>query len=284
MNKKLFTLLVLPFVVACAEKVEVPPAYLGKILTKSGYQDGLITPSKFRLDWCMAYCDRLVLLEASDRPVTEQFDLFMPRDQLNMAFDIRATMSIDTAQADAIYARVPSNGVISFGDVYSTYGQPIVRDVVRQVMAEYTINEVASSRERVSADLTAAVTKAMQGTPLKVMRFGIADVKFPEIITKAKENAAERRELIVAEEAQFEIQKVRMARELEQAQQQRAIERERAAGEREVNEILAASVTPEYVQYKNLEVMLKMTENSNAVFFPMEALGTIGLQQKVFAR
>ena len=49
---------------ACGARVEVPPAHVGKIMTKDGYQDTLIPTSKFRLSPCWAYCDRLVLLHS----------------------------------------------------------------------------------------------------------------------------------------------------------------------------------------------------------------------------
>lgn len=34
----------------CGQKVEVPPAHVGKVMTKNGYQEGTIGTSKFRLD------------------------------------------------------------------------------------------------------------------------------------------------------------------------------------------------------------------------------------------
>jgi predicted small lipoprotein YifL len=52
---------------ACGQKVEVPPAHVGKIMTKDGYQESLIPTSKFRLgsaghtviDWsCWMYQTR----------------------------------------------------------------------------------------------------------------------------------------------------------------------------------------------------------------------------------
>ena len=36
----------------CGESVQVPPAYVGKILSKDGFQPGLIKPSQFRLPIC----------------------------------------------------------------------------------------------------------------------------------------------------------------------------------------------------------------------------------------
>lgn len=65
---------------ACGERVEVPPAHVGKIMTKDGYQDNLIPTSKFRLPPCLAYCDRLVLLDVSDKAYQESMSIFIPED------------------------------------------------------------------------------------------------------------------------------------------------------------------------------------------------------------
>ena len=75
-------------------KVEVPPAHVGKILTKNGFSPETIPPSKFRLPWCFYWCDRLVLLEASDTMLKEEFDLFMPLDELKLGVEVRGTFTI----------------------------------------------------------------------------------------------------------------------------------------------------------------------------------------------
>jgi hypothetical protein len=187
------------------KKVQVPPAHVGKVLTKNGYKPDSVPPSVFRLDGCIAYCDALVLLEVSDRPMRESFQLFMPKDQLNMSFDVRMTMSISKSQINSIYDRIPPHkGLIPFDTVYKTYAQPVIRDVVRQVISKYSINEVASSRERISLELFQTVGKALNGAALDIKRFGLADVQFPSVITTAKENAAKRREEIEQERAQLE--------------------------------------------------------------------------------
>lgn len=265
------------------QKVEVPPAHVGKILTKNGYKPDTVPPSKFRLDPCLAYCDAIVLLEVSDKPMRESFQLFMPKDQLNMSFDVRMTMSVAKQEIDSIYDRIPpQKGLIPFTTVYATYAQPVIRDVVRQVISKYSINEVASSRERISQELYESVGQALKGTALNIKRFGLADVQFPSVITTAKENAAKRREEIEQERAQLEKQKIILERELEEAKMKRAIEREKAEGTKEVNEILAKSVTDKYLAYRGLEVLEKMAESENKVFVPVEALGTVGLQQALF--
>ena len=61
---------------ACGSRVEVPPAHVGKVMTKDGYQENLVPPSKFRLPVCFAYCDRLILLDTSDKTVQEPLEIF----------------------------------------------------------------------------------------------------------------------------------------------------------------------------------------------------------------
>ncbi|WHI51525.1 SPFH domain-containing protein [Microbulbifer sp. MLAF003] len=214
----------------------------------------------------------------------EKFKVFMPKDQLNMSFDIRMTGAINNAAIDHVFDRIPPvNGNISVNHVYGTYAQPVIRDVIRAVVAKYSINEIASSRESLSHELFNEVSKALEGTPIVVKRLGIADVQFPKVITQAKERAAERRELIEQEKAQFEIQKIQMERDLEREKMNRAIAREKAIGQKEVNDLLAKSVTDKYLSYRTLEVLDKMAASNNKVFLPVEALGTIGLQHAVFS-
>lgn len=279
----LFLLMALVGITACADRVEVPPAHVGKILTKNGYKPETVPPSKFRLDMCFYYCDKLVTLAIADFGHKEQFKLFMPKDQLNMSFDVRMTGAINGESIANIFDRIPPvNNNISVTHVYNTYAQPVIRDVVRRVVAKYSINEIASSREALSQELFSEVAEALAGTPITVKRLGLADVQFPKVITEAKERAAERRELIEQEKAQFEIQKIQMERDLEREKMNRAIAREKAMGQKEVNDLLAKSVTDKYLAYRTLEVLDRMAESENKVFVPVEALGTIGLQQAVF--
>lgn len=286
----------LPLLTACGRLAEVPPAHVGKVLTKNGYKPDNYTPSKFRLDMCFRYCDKLILAELSDSGMREEFELFMPKDQLNMDFDIRFTMSIrnDPKSIDSLFSRIPpdnsaealkgyaAGGIIKSKRVYETYGQPILREVVRTVVAEYAINEVASSREAINAEMYKAVSDALAGTPIAVKRLAFGDIQFPKVIVDAKVRAAERRAAIQQAEAEKQVMLVNMQTNLEQAKADRAVRREQALAAKEENEIFASSVTDDYLKYKNLEVLQKLAQNPNAVFVPYEALGSIGLSNRIF--
>lgn len=282
--------------VACGEAVEVPPAHVGKVLTKNGYKPDTVPPSKFRLDWCWWYCDRLVLVQAADFPYKEEIRIFMPRDQLNLAADVRLTLAIDTAPEalDSIFAKVtPRIGdvdgdgerdqVVTVSQVYETYGQPIVRDVVRSVLAKHEINEIASSREAVNAEIAQAIRDAFAHTPLVAKRVGLGDVQFPEIIVAQKEAAAKRRIEIERAEADKQVQLVELQTQLEVAKARRAIEREKAEAIREANAIYAESVSERWLQYRQLEVLEKMAVNPNTVFVPYGALDEVGMSQRMYS-
>ena len=272
---------------ACGSKVEVPAAHVAKIMTKDGYKADTIGTSKFRLDWCWAYCDKLVLLDASDQAVSEKMELFMPEDKLNMTFDLRLTMIINPNKYEELFARIPpvdQDGVdvISWNKAYITYAQQIVRAEAREFLSDFTIAEIASSRETINAQLSQRLTKSInEKTPFQVRYVGLADIQYPKIIVEAQENAAERREQINQEYANLELSKVRLERELQEQTMNQKITFERARAEAAVNKIIAESVSPEYVKYRTLDILSNMANSDNKVFVPYEMVNSLAGQIQI---
>jgi hypothetical protein len=266
---------------ACAgEPVEVPPTHVGKIMGKDGFREGIIPNSKFRLDWCWWYCDSLFIMSVADQTYTETMDLFMPQDRLVMSFDLRLTLTPKPGEYDSLFGRVnPAGNTINVFDIYQTYAAPIIRSEAREILSAYTIAEVASSREAVNDELTSKLTQTIESkTPFTVRFTGIADITYPEVITNAQIAAAQRREEIQQEEAQLEISKVALERELQEERLKRAIAIEKAQAEADVNLILADSVTPAYVTYKQLEALQSIAVSENTKFLPVEMLSTMAGQ------
>ncbi len=281
------------------QSVQVPPAYVGKILSKDGFQPGLISPSQFRLPICFFYCDRLIVAESSDFQQAETFRndhaLYMPKSELAMPFDVRGMFAVrnDDKALQSVFDRVPAaapkgllrgsvHGVISQKKLYATYGVAVVRDVVRRVVSQYTIEEVASSRAAINGRLIEEVNKALADTPLIARRFGLADVRFPKVILDQKETAARRRIAIQQEEAEKQIRLVKLQADLEAARAERQIRRERAQAVLEENKIYAESVTEKYLAYRRLEVLEKLATSANTKWVPFEALGTVGQSVTMF--
>jgi len=275
------------------EKVQVPPAFEGKVLTQNGYLPEAYPPSTFRLANCWTMfggvCDELVLIEKSDTGIKESFTVFMPRNQLEMTFDLRMTASIVDGKTDAILARVKTSLVdgrktVTFEQVYNTYAKPIIRDAVRAVVAKYTIDEVASSRDAVNEKIRERLTKVLANTPIGFKTAGLGKVNYPAIILKKKEEAENRRIEIEQEAATKQIMLIKLQTKLEAAKASRAIRREKAQAAAEENEIAAKSITEKYLQYKRLEVLHELAKSGATTFVPFEALGTVGLSNKVLNR
>lgn len=269
---------------ACGQTVEVPPAHVAKIMTKDGYKADTIGTSKFRLDWCWAYCDKLVLLDSSDQAVTEKMELFMPQDKLNMTYDIRLTLIVNPDKYEELFARIPpvvqgNTEYIAWSKAYQTYAQQIVRAEAREFLSGFTIAEIASSREAINAQLSERLTRSINGrTPFQVRYVGLADIQYPKIIVEAQENAAQRREQIQQEEAQLEISQVQLERELQEQQLRRKVEVEKANADAEVARIQAKSLTPEYIRYRELQILEKLADSDNKVFVPSTMLDSMAGQ------
>ena len=245
---------------ACGARVEVPPAHVGKIMTKDGYQDNLIPTSKFRLPPCLAYCDRLVLLDVSDKAYQESMSIFIPEDKLNLGVTVRATLSINPKKTTELFNAISPKeetdalSVIENQKIYSTYASQIIQAEVREYLSQYSISQIASSNEKINADLGVRLGKAIEErTPFAVRHVGITNLQYPDIITKAQEAAAERREAIQQEEAQTQVSAARLERELREARMQRAIEKEKAETEAVSQATLAQSVDARVLELRKLE-------------------------------
>lgn len=247
---------------ACGTRVEVPPAHVGKIMTKDGYQEGTIPTSMFRLPFCVVYCDNLVLLDVSDKTKREPLTVFIPEDKLNLDVGIQVTLSLDNREIEPLFNAIPPStsadggriSTIAWDQIYSTYAQQIVLTETREYLSQYSIAEIASSLEKVNSDLRVALQKRLEErTPFQVRYVGITHIKYPDIIVKAQENAAERRERIQQEEAQLEISQVELQRALREAQLQRQIDVEKAEAEAHAQRIQREAVDTRVLELRRLE-------------------------------
>ena len=243
----------------CGQRVEVPPASIGKIMTNKGYQEGFISTSKFRLDTCWAgtACDKLVLLDASDKSKTETVDVFMPEDKLMMRVVVQSTLTVNPKKSEALFNTLPQSkigeedqlSVIAWETIYNTYAKQIILAEAGEFISKFTIPHIASNREAVNAQLRTHLTKQIEArTPFQARYVGLVDVQYPKMIVDAQLNAAKRREQIQQEEAELEVSKVQLERELQEARLKRQIEVERAETESATQRAQAVTLTPMYLE------------------------------------
>jgi SPFH domain / Band 7 family len=248
----------------CGERVEVPPASVAKIMSENGYQKNTIGPSKFRLDTCWAgtACDKLIIIDQADKSVSEAMEILMPQDKMIMRVSVQATLSVNPSKVDALFNSVSPDmgkdadqvGEIPWATIYRTYAQQILISESREFLSKYTIGELSSNLGTVTTELRAHLGKVIsQRTPFMVRYVGLSNVKYPDVITKAQEGAAQRREQIQTEEAQLQISKVKLERELQEARLTRQIEFEKAQTEAAAFRTQAQSITPEVLKKQELD-------------------------------
>ncbi len=272
------------FLAGCGEVVEVPPAFVGKLSTESGLQEGIIQPSKFRLESFCLNCDNLILAEASDYGAMESMQIYMPKDQLNLTVDVRGIFSIsaDEVNIEKVFARLPAQPVgesnrvrvISMVKVYETYAKPIIREAVRALLTKYSIAEVMENRDAISAELVGEVRARLSTTPITTIRFGLADVQPPDVIVKAREKAKEREIAIQQAEANKQVSLKEAEAALEVAIKQQEVDLKEAETQVLVNTKLAEGVNDAFVTQRWLKIMTTLAENPDGriIILPYEAI------------
>ncbi len=282
-NGLIAALVAVTLLTGCGDPVEVPPAHVGKLSTESGLQEGIIQPSKFRLEGFCLNCDNLILVEASDYGAKESMQIYMPKDQLNLTVDIRGvfTISADKANVEKVFARVPADQtnssrirVIPMTKVYGIYAQPVIRETVRSLLTEYTIAEVMENRDAISQSLAQEVRKRLGVTPITTIRFGLADVQPPEVIVKAREKAKEREIAIQQAEADKQVSLKQAEAALEVAIKQQEVDLKEAETQVLVNTRLAEGVNDAFVTQRWLKIMGELAANPDGrvIILPYEAL------------
>jgi hypothetical protein len=259
----------------CGERVEVPPANLGKIMTNNGYQKETIPTSKIRLDPCFSVCDKLVTLDQSDKTVIEKVTIFMPTDKLQLVVPVQTTLAINPTKVDSLFNTLPPSddgdgnnqtATIKWATIYSTYAQSIIAAETTSFISKYSISELSSNLEQINADLRKHLTDVIaKRTPFNARYVGISQIQYPDIITKAQEGAAQRREQIQTEEAQLEISKVKLERELQEARLTRQIELEKSQTTAAANRVQAETITSAVLEKQRLDNQAAWIEKWNGI-------------------
>lgn len=278
--KKLFTVALFLTLTACSWDV-VPPAAKGKILTTSGYNPEVLEPGKYTL-WGR---DQMIYLQTATQTITENMQVIM-QDKLTLDFDVRFRSRIagNEKVINSMFNDIsPSENWITLSAVYNTYGRMIVRNKSREVMSQYTVDDVHKNYKRISSEIYSAITEAIKGTPLQLSDVALGKIQYPEVITKAVELAKERELAIKQEQAQAEINLTKKDNERRLAEANYEIEITKAKAMRDSNKITAQGINKDLLAWKALEVQELMATNKNAVFMPYEAFQSTGAQMRIYS-
>lgn len=271
-------------VLSGCDMVTVPPAHKGKVLTTSGYSPETLPPGKYTL-WGR---DSLVVLQTGTDTYKERVKVIMA-DKLTLVAEVRFRGRIDGSSDKAINAMfndITHGGdyKVEFNEVYRIYGQMVVRNVTRQILSQYTAEDVHKNYARISKEIASAILSALKGTAIELSDVLLGDIAYPNVITEAVEAAAERNLSIKKQEAQALIDLTRKKNEKLLAEADYQIKITEAKAVRDSNKIIGQGVTSQLIELRRLEVMEAMADNKSAVFMPVEGMTSIGAQTRMFSK
>lgn len=280
MKKLLISAFLLLFVTACSWET-VAPTEKGKILTTAGYTPDILVPGKYTL-WGR---DQMIRLQTNTNTYQEHVQVVLA-DKLTLTAEVRFRGRIE-GNKQSINSMfndiVPGEDmVVSFDEVYAVYGRMAVRNKTREIISQYTVEDVHKNYGRLSTEIGGVLTKALAGTPLEISDIALGKIAYPAVVNEAVEQAKERELAIKKEEAQAEIELTKKKNERLLAEANYQIEITKAEAIRDKNKIIGEGVTPELIELRRLEVLEAMAANKSAVFMPVEAMASPGAQVRMF--
>lgn len=260
----------------------VPPASKGKILSTSGYSADVKETGKYLL-WGR---DEMVVLDTSTQTMAENVSVKM-QDNMTLNFQVRFRTRIagNDKVINAMFNDITHEAYqVSLPRVYAVYGKDVVQSVARSVVGKYKTEDVGVNFDKITNDLHQELVKRMVNSPLEVSNITLANIVYPDVITKAIEAQQERKLAIETEANNQAVEMVKKENELKLAQADYEIRMTRAKALRDENKTTAEGLNPMLLEYRRLEVLESMTKNNNAVFVPYEGLGSSGVSNRMFAK
>lgn len=139
-------------------------------------------------------------------------------------------------------------------DYEQTVILPVFRSAVADVTAKYYAKDMHSgSRAEIEVTIRDLMMKTLENKGINVESVLLKSIQLPRSLAKAIEDKLEAEQR--AQQMEFVLQ-----------EEQREAERKRiqAAGVRDANQIIAAGLTPEILQYKSIEAWLTLSQSANS--------------------
>lgn len=194
----------------------------------------------------MGVYDELRIVDCRDVEILEQAQVLTQSD-ITVTIDLRLTYAADCSSGETLTKlinEVPLKGtdhIVRPQPVYDLYVRPIVRESLRNFIADITIEDVKrvrlGLRERIAKDLDTSIKT--RGNPVLIKIVAVSNMLLPkEIVDKNRQIELARQDAELQTEKQ-KTAKVRLERELFEAQQDRLVKKEQAEKERDIKLIRA---------------------------------------------
>lgn len=194
-------------------------------------------------------------------PTTGPQITFTDKDKITANMDIVLQYSIDPSILPAL---VEDYGTQQ--DFNAKVVEIDARSVPRDVPGKFTSAEVMTDRPRLASEITTQLEEAWENKGIIVEDVSLQEIRYPDSVKQRFEDAQNAATEVIKAQAEADKQKI-------QAEGDATAQIARANGEAEANRILAASLTPEIIKLREIE----MLANAQKIVVPNDfsALGNI---------
>lgn len=208
--------------------------------------------------------DKAYFVDQKLKSFTEKMNILCG-DDINMKVDVKAVLSFDVTKDSIafIQKKVPTVKVaggkfeLSLDHFYKMAVTDIIRGSARNTISPLETDDIRPNRQKLEAEIQELVANRIKelGYPLNLSAVLISNIDYPKTVQDMREKIKEAQLRDQERAAEAEAQ-------LAEAQRQVAIEQEKAKvrmikarAQADENEILSSSLTPEFLMWRQMEVL-----------------------------
>jgi len=255
---------VVAFVIAIymyASLTTIHPGHVGVSVKKCGGGGVSTDPIPTGYYWRSLFCEEVVEYPTSVQtlvlsknphegaPIDESITV-TSSEGLPVNLDVSLSFTLDPAKVPAIYAKYRNDiDVIAHNFIRQT-----IREGVQSAFAQYTAEQLYSTkREESRVEVQAFLTKQLGAEGFNIQQFTINETRVPDAVVEAINAKVAMIQESQKAEAQVRKTEAEAKQRVAQAQGEAEAKKLTADAEAYFNKTVAASITPEYVDYKALE-------------------------------
>ncbi len=244
----------------------VLPGHVGRTWEPGGFNGEVLAPGRHS---CWGRC-KMYQMESTDQTFKIPMSVLCA-DNLNFSFDIDVLVSVNLKNDEEVKAafgnlKPAEEQLFTISQLFETYIRPVADQEARKVVSKYKTEELVQKRAVVIEEVRTAVTLATNTAILQVKRVTVGNLDFPDVITKAQERKAQMRVEIETARAEGQKTAARAQADLQLAKIRASKEMLEAQAISDANRIIAASISPQYLAYKQILAMEKAADGKNNMF------------------
>lgn len=235
----------------------VPPGNVGKVKGAAGFQPEVYPPSRIWLDNTLTMVpEELFLVETTTKKYAQPITVLL-QDKLTLSADIvfRGRITGSDKVLNGIFNDIKmDDNIVTVDEVYEIYGKMLVMNTAREIISKYNVDEVNKNYARITVELYNAIKPKLEGLPIEISDITLGNIQYPDIVTKAIEQAKEKQMAIEKTEAEVQIRLAEAKGREQVAEADYRIKMLEAKRVRDYNKMTAEGITDALLELRKLEL------------------------------